>query len=94
MTYLLRSTAQYGQGGAGLDNGVRLTGKSYSKGVVLTLACDDYGGGPIPPRPDFDFDDKIVEVFFPLAYDTDFNQVKTEPARALNPPTVTIYKMT
>jgi hypothetical protein len=37
--------------------------------VYLKLQCDDYGG---PVLPDNDYNDKIVEVFFPLVYGIDF----------------------
>jgi hypothetical protein len=79
-TYAISGIADYNNGGAGPDSGVLLTGRIYRNGFYLKLECDDYGGGRIPPHPDFDFNDKIVEIFFPLSYGIDFKSVTLTPS--------------
>ena len=83
-TYSITGLAEHNSGGAGRDNGVLLTSLVYFNGLHLKLECDDYGGGN---SPDFDFNDKIVEVFFPLVYGTDFSQVILTPAPYSGMPT-------
>jgi len=83
-TYSITGLAEHNNGGAGRDNGLLLTSLVYFNGLHLKLECDDYGGGSLP---DFDFNDKVVEVFFPLVYGTDFSQVILTPALYRNMPT-------
>ena len=83
-TYAIAGLAEHNNGGAGRDNGLLLTSLVYFNGLHLKLECDDCGGGS---PPDFDFNDKIVEVFFPLVYGTDFSQVILTPAPDRNMPT-------
>ena len=83
-TYSITGLAEHNNGGAGRDNGLLLTSLVYFNGLHLKLECDDCGGGS---PPDFDFNDKVVEVFFPLVYGTDFSQVILTPALYRNMPT-------
>jgi hypothetical protein len=77
MTYWVEGWADYNNGGAGPDSGVIITGKSYTNGVWLYMACQDYSAGFQPP--DWTFNDKIYEMFFPLTYGTDFKHLTRTP---------------
>jgi hypothetical protein len=89
MTYFVQGWADYNGGGAGRDSAVLITGKSYTNGVWLQMGCDDYpGAGGLPP--DFDCNDKIIEMFFQLTYGSDYNRVTLTPPTWDGPLIVTI----
>ncbi|WP_156918418.1 hypothetical protein [Bradyrhizobium sp. Cp5.3] len=51
---LLICSADYNNGGAGMDSGVKISGTYYPNGVHLLLECDDYGDpGDVPGSVEF-----------------------------------------
>ncbi len=90
MVYAILCTSVPPGGSSGWDSGLRISGRSYQNGIKLHLACDDYGSPGDHVPPDADYNDKIVEVFFPLDYGTDYLQVTLTPAYRNQPPQVII----
>jgi hypothetical protein len=89
VTYWIAGNADYNNGGAGPDAGVRITATPYLNGVDIVLDCDDYGG---PNAPDFDFNDKIIEIFIPLVYGEDYSQITINGIGPNNAPPQVIIK--
>jgi hypothetical protein len=62
-------------GGSAWDNGVKITGECWDHGVHLYCQCDDAGIGG---HADNDYNDKLVDVFFPLSYGSGYQDVVYE----------------